>query len=765
MNNAKEGGLGEMIHIVRKHLQSFWLIYSVSIAISLFIAITYLHYTPNNYEVSAKLMIKSNDDQSDKINALLNQDQDNFAINDEIEIFKSFPVIRDAIIESNSCVNISRKGRIKNSNVSNHFPIVFIPTNYDSISQSQEFEFTLVENGKYLLINSVKYPLENDRLINIHSRDTFKIIINKNYQSVLTSLTGQTYIVHISTLASKFNDLKAKLEIKQLNSSENIIEIKMRETNIDYSIKFLNALLQAYEKNTLRDQRATAQYTLNFINDRLLLLSNELDSVESNLQNYKTKNQIIDISEQGKVYLNEVQTNDASLNQVTIKLDVIEAIEQKLKNANLIAEPPSVAGIDDPILIENLNKLYTAELELIKIKQLSGNADENLTILNTQINQLKKTIEKNILNNRENLLIAKNKLEAAISLSEKTLRGIPEKERALINITRQQAIKNSIYTYLLEKREETAIGFASTIAKCKVIEWPSGNLVPVSPRKLNILLLAFLLGFLFPLCYLLFTHLFSSKIQFKEDITSRTSIPIIGEILYDKSSTDLKAIDFNKNILGENLRNIRTKIGYYLYDDKKTILVTSSIPGEGKSFFSLNLSRILAIANKRVCLINADMRKPTLHKRLNLSSNYGLSDYLVGKSSIEDIVLKTNDLNFDFIPVGNIPPNPAELMQNFRFNELLKQLKLKYDVVVIDTPPIGLIGDAEIIQPLVDLSILVVRQNLTSKEHLPEVCETLVGTNKEKIALAIVFNGIVPKYASAYQLRYGYKYGYNYSSE
>lgn len=765
MNNAKEGGLGEMIHIVRKHLQSFWLIYSVSIAISLFIAITYLHYTPNNYEVSAKLMIKSNDDQSDKINALLNQDQDNFAINDEIEIFKSFPVIRDAIIESNSCVNISRKGRIKNSNVSNHFPIVFIPTNYDSISQSQEFEFTLVENGKYLLINSVKYPLENDRLINIHSRDTFKIIINKNYQSVLTSLTGQTYIVHISTLASKFNDLKAKLEIKQLNSSENIIEIKMRETNIDYSIKFLNALLQAYEKNTLRDQRATAQYTLNFINDRLLLLSNELDSVESNLQNYKTKNQIIDISEQGKVYLNEVQTNDASLNQVTIKLDVIEAIEQKLKNANLIAEPPSVAGIDDPILIENLNKLYTAELELIKIKQLSGNADENLTILNTQINQLKKTIEKNILNNRENLLIAKNKLEAAISLSEKTLRGIPEKERALINITRQQAIKNSIYTYLLEKREETAIGFASTIAKCKVIEWPSGNLVPVSPRKLNILLLAFLLGFLFPLCYLLFTHLFSSKIQFKEDITSRTSIPIIGEILYDKSSTDLKAIDFNKNILGENLRNIRTKIGYYLYDDKKTILVTSSIPGEGKSFFSLNLSRILAIANKRVCLINADMRKPTLHKRLNLSSNYGLSDYLVGKSSIEDIVLKTNDLNFDFIPVGNIPPNPAELLQNFRFNELLKQLKLNYDVVVIDTPPIGLIGDAEIIQPLVDLSILVVRQNLTSKEHLPEVCETLVGTNKEKIALAIVFNGIVPKYASAYQLRYGYKYGYNYSSE
>lgn len=753
----KEQGLGEIIDNIRKHLRPHWHVYLISLCLFISSAFVYLHYAHNVYEISAKILIKSGNRQSDQISALLNPDDNDPEIENEIEIIKSQSVFEDAIIHSNSCISLYRVGSVKNLELTYEFPIKFIPINYDSLKGDFVGKLSFEDSYSHFLINERKYELINNSVCVLPNGDSVRVLVNKT-RLASSVKKADKFLVKINSLNKKYNEWISHFDVKPLSGNSNIVVLKFKTENKFNGVQFLNALINSYERNNLKDQRSITQYTLDFINDRLLLISNELDSVEMNLESFKKANSIIDISEQGKVYLGEVQTNDALLNEILIKLSVIDEIEMHLKSELNNSQPPSLIGIDDPVLQENLNKLFEVELEFIKQKQLSGTNEESVDILNKQINNLKANIESSVHRYKANLLIAKNKIEQSIARNEVTLKGIPQKERLLINITRQQAIKNSIYTYLLEKREETAIAFASTITNSKIIEKPTLNAVPVSPKRLNTFLLFILASLLIPFLYYLITEQFSSKIQFKEDITSVTSLPIIGEILFDKQASNQGKLDFTGSSIGESLRSIRTKVNYYLYDNKKTILVSSSIPGEGKSFFSMNLALVYSLANKNTCLVSADLRKPTLHKRLNIDASIGLSDYLVSNMEVDDIIYKTSYSNLSFIPVGNIPPNPAELLQNDRFKNLLSSLKDKFDVIILDTPPLGLVGDAEIILPYVDLSLLIIRQNFSHKEIFKEVVNSF---NDEKVtgSKALIFNGIIPKSKSGYRSKYGYKYG------
>lgn len=755
--SMKEQGLGEIIDNIRKHLRPHWPVYLISLCVFISAAFVYLHYAHSIYEISAKILIKSNNRQSDQISALLNPDDNDPEIENEIEIIKSQSVFEDAIIHSNSCITLFRVGSVKNLELTYEFPIKFIPLNYDSLKGDFEGKLSFQDSYSHFLINERKYELINNSVCVLPNGDSVQVLVNKT--RLKNSVKSEDkFLIKVCSLSKKYNEWISHFDVKPLSGNSNIVVLKFKTENKFNGVQFLNAIIYSYERNNLKDQRSITQYTLDFINDRLLLISNELDSVEMNLESFKKTNSIVDISEQGKVYLGEVQTNDALLNQILIKLSVIDEIEVHLKSELNNSQPPSLIGIDDPVLQENLNKLFEVELEFIKQKQLSGTNEESVEILNKQINNLKTSIENSVHRYKSNLLIAKSKIEQNIIRSETTLKGIPQKERLLINITRQQAIKNSIYTYLLEKREETAIAFASTITNSKIIEKPTLNLSPVSPKRLNTFLFFILIAILIPFLYFLFTEQFSSKIQFREDISSATSLPIIGEILFDKNISNQEQIDFSGSSIGESLRSIRTKVNYYLYDNKKAILVSSSIPGEGKSFFSFNLAYVYSLANKKTCLVSADLRKPTLHKRLNINVSIGLSDYLVGNKDADEIIYNTAFTNLSFIPVGNIPPNPAELLQNDRFKNLIACLKEKFDVIILDTPPLGLVGDAEIILPYVDLSLLIIRQNFSHKEIFKEVVNSF---NDEKVtgSKALIFNGIIPKSKSGYRSKYGYKYG------
>ena len=383
--------------------------------------------------------------------------------------------------------------------------------------------------------------------------------------------------------------------------------------------------------------------------------------------------------------------------------------------------------------------------------------------LKDEIIKVKESIKENIRNIRNNLNISKARITEELYRQNGLLQGIPLKERLLIDIGRQQNIKNEIFTFLLQKREESAIAYASTVSDSRIIESAyGGNLI--SPKTGLTYAMWFTLGLFLPLVFFIWFVLLNPKIQFKNEIESLTKIPVIGEIMYDSEGRDFVVSMKDRGIIAESLRTIRTKLSYFKTSESKSkvILMSSSVPGEGKSFLSINLGISYSLTGAKVLLIGGDMRKPVLHKPFKISVRKGLSSYLSSAENIDDVIFNTDFENLFVMPSGVVPPNPSELLEGEKFSILMSDLKAKYDLIIIDSPPIGLVSDAEILANYSDINLFVVRYNVTHKEAVEEVLEKASNSGVFK-NMGIIYNGIKQKGLGRYgYYGYGYNYGYGY---
>jgi capsular exopolysaccharide synthesis family protein len=341
----------------------------------------------------------------------------------------------------------------------------------------------------------------------------------------------------------------------------------------------------------------------------------------------------------------------------------------------------------------------------------------------------------------------------------------------LLDISRQQAIKNSIYTFLLEKREESAISFASTVSDVRVVEPAEGDIDPVRPNKMLVLFIAIVLSIFIPSAYIYYREVLTGKIKFRSDIESRTKLTVLGEVLQGEVASEFIISSDNRSPVAESLRSVRSKMSYYLSGEGcHVVLLSSCLPGEGKSFITTNLGLSLALMGKKTVVIAADMRKPRLHKAFGVQGAQGLSQVLIGKMPVSESIVATQFENLFIIPPGAIPPNPAELLLNGRFKEMIAELRQSYDYVLIDTPPLGLISDAEIMADQADLSLFVVRHDHSLKEAVGKILGPINAESKFWPS-AIVFNGLKGRGMSRYGRGYGYGggygvgYGYSYGDD
>ncbi|MFM2048676.1 MAG: hypothetical protein RI955_1224 [Bacteroidota bacterium] len=759
----KEKSLTEIVNSSRKHILSYWRLYVVCAVIGLFVAWIYLRYTSPVYVAQAKLLVKS-ENKSFGFGGGDGAELDLFGngkvVENELEIIKSRPVIAEAIINSNAQVKIFRDARIRNILMNANFPFRLIPLHPDSISATHLMKLKLdVVHNKFTIGQQI-FDLKNNNKIVLDNHDTLIVDCEPEKLSYWNKADFQ---LQINSLSSEVNNVIQTLDVKQTNTATSIIELTLKTEEPSVGLRLLNAIVLAYNRAALADKRMIAQYTLNFIEDRLALVTNELDVVERNLENFKSQNEIVDISEQSKVFLASVQQQDQELNKIGIQLSVLDEVEKYIKGKGTNpGTVPSLVGIEDPMLIDLLPKLYEAEFQWNKQKQVTGIKDDATIIMYDNVMQLKKSVRDVIVNLRNNLQAAQRKISSNLNLQNDLLKKVPGNERALVNISRQQAIKNSIYTLLLEKREESAISYASTVSDTRLIEPCYCNGIPVSPKKLMILLIGIILGILIPAFYIFIREKLTNKIQFKSDIEEITRMPIIGEILYDEEHKDFVISEKSRSVIAEAFRAVRTKLNYYLNaNDKKVLLVSSSIPGEGKSFFTLNLGRSYALTGKKTLLITADMRKPTLHKVFKLSVKKGLSNYLVNLATADEIIYTTGLEGLSIIPVGPLPPNPSELLTNNKMAELIMQLRNQFDIIIIDTPPLGLISDPELIAPLADATVFLTRHNHTNKEIFSKVMHDVART-KVFTNCSLIFNGVKTKGLGYRNYGYGYGYGYGY---
>jgi capsular exopolysaccharide synthesis family protein len=474
------------------------------------------------------------------------------------------------------------------------------------------------------------------------------------------------------------------------------------------------------------------------------------------------KNKITDISAQGQIYLQTVAVNDQKISDINVELAMLDQVEKYVNSkGDLGGIVPATLATGDPVLTDLLQKLSDLELKYTQTKKIVPENNPAIIALVDGINKLKPQILENIKSQRRNLIAGREDMSTTNNQYASMLKTIPEKERELLGISRQQAIKNNIYTFLLQKREETALSFASAVADSRVIDQAESGDAPIRPKRSLVYLVALVGAIILGILIIYIKDIFTRTVQDRSDIEKYTNIPVLGEVVYDRSKSPVVITEGKRSFIAEEFRQLRTSLNYMGIDEShKKILITSSITGEGKSFIAVNLGISLSLMGKKVVLIELDLRKPKLSEQFNISRREGLSNYLIGKASMEQIVKLTGIANLFLIPSGPIPPNPSELISNGRLQELLSYLNTHFDYILMDTAPVNPVTDAFILSPLCDVTLFVVRDSYTPKIFLKKLEERL-STRTFKNP-AIVYNGIKGKGFGKYGYGYGYSYGYGY---
>ncbi|RYY82423.1 MAG: polysaccharide biosynthesis tyrosine autokinase, partial [Chitinophagaceae bacterium] len=539
-----------------------------------------------------------------------------------------------------------------------------------------------------------------------------------------------------------------------ISTQSTVLDVKMQTLVPAKGRDVLNTLFKVYNEFTIEDKNQMAAKTLAFIEDRLAMVIGQLDSVERDVRDYKTANNVYDLGTQAQNYLGNVQSFDLKKGEIDVQLEVLASVSDYISSRGARRSTlPSLLLVNDPTLAGLLPRLYEAEAALEKALLVGGVQSDPVVTAEETVRRLKETIRDNIATIRSNLLTARSAINARINESNSLLKAVPQKEIGLVNISRQQAIKNNIFTYLLQKREETALNSASTIADLRVIERASSG-GPISPIPKNYYITGLLVGVLLAAGFIAMREQLNRKVLFRQEIEARVSIPVIAELLQLHNTAPIVVRDGKRSAIAEQFRSLRTNLAFMgISEEANTVLLTSSVSGEGKSFTAINLAISFTLTGKRVALMEIDLRKPKISKHLGIERSPGITNYVIGQATLEEVTKKTEFSNLFVIPAGTIPPNPSELLLRERFAQLMKEVKETFDYVIIDTAPIGPVTDAFLLKNFADVTIYMIRHDVTPKVYLKLINDMY---KQEKFNnLTIVFNGLKRRGFSYYGSGYG----------
>lgn len=739
---------------------AYWKWFVFSFVLALVVAFFYLKRQTPQYSIQSSILIKDDKKKmgQDELMKQLDMFSSNKVVDNEIEILKSFKLMDKVVTELNLHIRYFDEGYFRDMELYNESPVTLEVIRSNALIYTEPLELTIA-NTSTLQLNGKDIPLDKEvetpyglivlRLAHKYSKIKAVKIVVQPHAPLARSLIKKLQIVSSSKMSS----------VLMMNFVD---AVPQRGCDI------LNKLVVLYNHAGVDDKNKVAASTLVFIEERLKLISEELGDVEKNVENFKVGAGITDISAESNLFLTSVQQNDVELNQVKIQQQVLNEIGQYVRSkGNLSGTVPATLGISDPVLLSLINQLVELEGKRITIVKMMKSDHPMLQSIDEQIKALRASISENIASLQKSLAITRQQLESRNNKMAAMLKTIPGKERLLVDISRQQAIKNSLYIYLLQKREETALSYSSAVPDSRTIDEPSSSDGPISPKKNLIYLVFAMIGLALPFGTISIIDLLNDKIISRKDITDNTEAPIFGEVSYTNHDEPLVVTNLGRTIFAEQIRGLRTNLAYLTSGKKlQSILFTSSISGEGKSFISLNLGASLAMMDKKTVILEFDLRKPRLKTALNINNTHGISNYLIGQAELDDIICPVEQQpNLSIITSGPIPPNPVELMVNGRLKELFAALKEKFDYIIIDAPPVGIVTDAQVLEEHADATLYVVRHDYTPKNYLKFIDDLYKG--KKLKHMNLIFNGIKVggRYGYGYGNGYGYGYGYGYHDD
>lgn len=721
----------------------------------------YLRYITPIYTLSTSISIEDKAEIS-LGQALLGSARDPF--NDRIEYFKS-PTLAAKLVDSLGLqYNAVSQGRFKNKDF---YGIIRWEILTQNEEDPDEINFSILPNK-----NGFKYVAGKE---NGEAQWDKPFVIGKNTVIVykLKNFGGFTpiYCYNINKLITAFN-LSGGLVVTTTKES-NVLTVRYSDLSAERAIDVLNGLTKIHNEAITKDKSLGFLQAINFIEGRMMPLRHELDSIEGALAAFKASRGMVGNSANGEMYLQKLQNYDNELTRINIMESTIKALEDFISNPKLSEADLSFVGVENAGLQGLLSQYQQLRMQREKLALTAQETNPALILIDKNLADMKSNMENQLLNYKNNLRIAQNTYQEKIASANAMLMGLPIAEKELMDKTRFQNIKEALYLTLLQKREEAYIAKASITVDSKVIYPPLKNKATVKPSKITILFSFILAGLLLPILFAIIKEITNKKIISKKQLQNITNIPIIAELEQVQYNETFPFVigGNNRSMFGEQIRTLRTNINFFLNAEKTTsyILLTSNVSGEGKSFLSMNIAKSYSLQGKKVALLEFDLRRPKISKAIGIDDNkIGLTTLLTGKRKPEEIrfaIVDDEKEKFDLYPSGSVPPNPQELISNKYMDELKVYLDANYDIVVIDSPPYGIVADAQILGKWADLTLIVTRFNQTIKEQIMEIDEwKATGIFK---SVSIIFNGV--KNSGYFGYKYGYyyykrKYGYGYYS-
>jgi tyrosine-protein kinase Etk/Wzc len=734
----------------------YWFLFPIFIGLALAAAYYYLQTTQPIYRASTTLLIKDEEKAGGPLQEMLSElGQVSAAklLENEMEILKSATLMAQVAEQLQLGVRYEARDGLGIRDLYKESPVVVVP----SVLTDYAYQEPLVIHME----DADHFRLNNESVVRTFDR-TFR-----NDWGEFSVLRGtvspfQTVKINFRPHAELAGQLLANLTISLPNPKSTVLRLSLDDPSSLRARDVLNKLLDVYVQSSLNDKNREASNTLKFIEDRLGLITGELSEVERDVESYKRTQGVTDIGTESKLFLENIQASDARLNEVNVQLRVLESIDTYIQSNNEGAVAPATYLISDPVLMSLLTRFNELQGQRERYARTTGASNPLLETVNTQLATTRQAIMENIQNLRRGLNLSLQNLQSVNQRFSAGLRSIPQKEREFVDIKRQQSIKESLYLFLLEKREETALAYASTVTDSRLIDAPSSSGVAISPRRQQVYLGAVAAGLILPTLLISLIYMLNNTVQNRQQIESLAQVSVLAEIgeLRKKGNLPVPSIIpmASRSAVAEQFRSLRTNLQYLGDGHCRVVLCTSSIGNEGKSFVSTNLATSLAYADKRVVLVGLDLRKPSLHERLEVSNDKGVTNYLIGQSSAAQLIqISPVHKGLHVITSGPIPPNPSELLGNGRLPELLAALREDYDYIILDSPPYGLVTDAALISAYADATLYLVRYNYTLIDHLHNIRE--LHRSRRFRNLSVVYNGI--NYGGTYG-GYGYGYGYGY---
>ena len=736
-----------------------WFYLLLSILISIAIAFGYTRYSKSYYKSSVKILVKNDETSAADILYNTMENTKGSSINDKIELFTRFPLIAKTVEDLRFDISYFIVGNIKTSET--YIAPIKVIADLEVTQNNANNSFTI------LVLNDTQFQISNDKL-NLDRKFSFgetikindyRFFIKKDTNFILSEGYPETKVEFrgIKRIAKQY---QAKIEVKKLEKDSYIIELFVLEEDQKKGVVFLNKLVENYIEDEIEYKKQSSINTVKFINNEIQNIGDSLDLIESKLQDYKNSHQIPDLDLKTRSIYDKISNLESELAIYKYQEKYYSYLESYIKEGNSLEKiiAPSTYGITNLSLSEMIQRM--AHLQLEKNVLIEGGQIDNPSIndFNLQLQQLSLNALELIGSSQQSNQMVITDLKNRINIEESSLGLLPLEQRELKSIERIQRTSEELYTFLLQKKSEAEITSSSITSNIQIIE-PANYFKkdPVSPNSTKVYSICIVLGILFPLLILLIKEIINDKINSRIDLERITDIDLIGVIGRNHSGHSLLTKLSPKSSIAEGFRALRSNLNYLEKSEEDIVyLVTSSISGEGKTFVAANLALVFANAGKKTLLLGADLRRPKLFKEFDTDNSKGLSSLLRDRGDIEDVITDTNIDNLDVIVSGPLPSNPSDVFVGESFANNMNILRKKYDKIIIDTAPIGLVADAYMIMKYSDVNLYIIRQHFTNKNVLRFVNDLY---EKERINnLFLVLNDV-----SSGTGVYGYgKYGYGY---